>query len=218
MTNRLYIGSRRYSSWSMRGWLAVKLAGLQVEETTIRLTGGATPEVKRLSPGGTVPVLLHDGNLIWDSLAIIEYCAEIAPDLWPADRSARSLARAVSAEMHSSYRDLRIAMPMCLGCSFPGQGRTEGALANIARIEQLWADARARFGGKFLFGDFGAADAMFAPIAARFAIYHTALSDASKAYCAAVLAHPLVAQWIADAANEPPDWREDRYEAFTPTP
>jgi glutathione S-transferase len=218
MTNRLYIGSRRYSSWSMRGWLAVKLAGLQVEETAIRLTGGSTPEVKRISPGGTVPVLLHDGNLIWDSLAIIEYCAELAPNLWPAGHAARAVARAGSAEMHSSYRDLRMAMPMCLGCSFPGQGRTEGALANIARIEQLWADARARFGGQFLFGDFGAADVMFAPVAARFAIYRPELSAASEAYCAAVLSHPLVAQWIADAANEPADWREDRYEAFMPTP
>ena len=218
MSNRLYIGSRRYSSWSMRGWLAVRLAGLDVEETVIRLTGGDTPAIKRLSPGGTVPVLLHEGNLIWDSLAIVEYCAEIAPHLWPADRAARAVARAVSAEMHSSYRDLRLAMPMCLGCSHPGQGRTPGALANIARIEQLWADARAHFGGQFLFGDFGAADAMFAPVVARFAIYRPALSLATEAYCASVRAHPLVAQWIADAAAEPADWREDRYEAFTPTP
>jgi len=216
--NRLYIGTRRYSSWSMRGWLAVKLADLEVEEVAIQLVGGNTPEVKAISPSGTVPLLEHEGNRIWDSLAIIEYCAELAPRLWPADRRARAVARAVSAEMHAGFRDLRSDMPMNLGAAHPGEGRTAGALANIARIEQLWADTRGLFGGDYLFGDFCAADAMFAPVVARFATYGPELTSASKEYCAAVLAHPLVEAWHSAAAAEPASWRLERYELFQPTP
>jgi len=216
--SKLYIGSKRYSSWSLRGWLAVKLAGLDVEEILIRLEGGNTPEVKRVSPGGTVPALEFDGAVIWDSLAIIEFCAEVSPQLWPEDRKARAVARSVSAEMHSSFRDLRNDMPMCIGASHPGQGRTPGALANIARIEQIWADARTRFGGKFLFGDFGAADAMFAPVVMRFATYQPELTPESEVYCQAVADHPLVAEWVSAAVAEPEEWRLPRYEVFAQTP
>ena len=216
--NKFYIGSKRYSSWSLRGWLAVNLAGLQVEEVLIQLAGGNTPEVKQVSPGGTVPALECDGTVIWDSLAIIEYCAETAPQLWPEDRKARAVARSVSAEMHSGFRDLRSDMPMCIGASHPGQGRTPGTLANIARIEQIWADARARSGGKFLFGDFGAADAMFAPVVMRFATYRPELTPESEAYCQAVADHPLVADWVSAAVAEPEEWRLPRYEIFAQTP
>jgi len=211
MSNRLYIGNRRYSSWSLRGWLAVKTANLEVEVVTIPLAGGNTPEVKQISPSGFVPVLEHDGNLVWDSLAIVEYCAELAP-LWPAGRTARAAARSVSAEMHSGFRDLRNDMPMNVCASFPGHGRTPGALADIARIERLWAEARTRSGGPFLFGEFGAADVMFAPVTARFATYRPELTAGSEEYCSAVLAHPLVIEWIAGAAAEPAEWRVARYE------
>jgi len=209
--NRLFIGNRRYSSWSMRGWLAVKLAGLDVEEIVIPLAGGNTPEVKRVSPSGFVPLLEHDGNLVWDSLAIVEYCAELAP-LWPADRTARAAARAIAAEMHSGFRDLRSDMPMNVCGSFPGHGRTPGAAADIARIERLWSEVRIESGGPFLFGAFGAADIMFAPVAARFATYRPELTLESEEYCALLLSHPLVAQWIAAAAAEPAEWRIARYE------
>src|ERR1700735_4158500 len=124
MAAKLYIGTRRYSSWSMRGWLMVKLARLEVEEVVIPLRGGNTPEIKTVSPNGMVPYLEHDGARIWESLAIAEYCAEIFPALWPAERVARAHARAIAAEMHAGFRGLRMAMPVNLGRDYAGLGRT----------------------------------------------------------------------------------------------
>jgi glutathione S-transferase len=213
----LYIGTKRYSSWSLRGWLPVKLAGLDVAEVVIPLAGGATAAVKAVSPGGTVPYLEHQGAKLWESLAICEYCAEFAPALWPADRAARAHARAIAGEMHAGFRELRMAMPMSLfrqGAA--GTSRTEGAAADIARIEALWADTRARFGagGPFLFGAaFTNADAMYAPVVCRLLTYRPPLSTASQAYCAAVRAHPLMAQWYYEAAREPAEWHLEKYEA-----
>jgi glutathione S-transferase len=211
----LYIGNRRYSSWSLRGWLAVRLAGLEVDETVIPLAGGDTPAVRAVSPSGLVPYLEHDGHRVWETLAICEYCAEHAPALWPAGTAARVHARVIAAEMHGGFRDLRLAMPMNLGRDFAGRGRTPGALADIARIEHLWADTRARFGqgGPFLFGaDFTAADAMYAPVVARFLTYRPDLTPAAQAYCAAVRNHPLMAAWYDGAAAEPAAWLVDKYE------
>jgi glutathione S-transferase len=212
---RLYIGNRRYSSWSMRGWLAVRLAGLEVEEVVIPLQGGDTAAVKAVSPSGLVPFLEHRGHHIWETLAICEYCAERSPGLWPEAEDARIHARVIAAEMHAGFRELRIAMPMNLGRDFAGRGRTPGALADIARIEGLWAETRARFGagGPFLFGAaFNAADAMFAPVVTRFLTWKPDLTDATRAYCEAVRAHPLVAAWYRDAAAEPESWLLDKYE------
>jgi glutathione S-transferase len=212
---RLYIGNRRYSSWSLRGWLAVRLAGLDVEEIVIPLAGGDTPAVKAVSPSGLVPYLEHNGHRIWETLAICEYCAEITSSLWPADSGARVHARVVAAEMHGGFRELRMAMPMNLGRDFTGRGRTPGALADIARIEALWAETRARYGagGPFLFGaTFNAADAMFAPVVARFFTFRPDLTPTTHAYCDAVRAHPLVADWYARAAQEPAAWLQDKYE------
>ncbi len=212
---RLYIGNRRYSSWSLRGWLAVRLAGLDVEEIVIMLAGGNTPAIKAVSPSGLVPYLEHGGHRIWETLAIIEYCAELSPSLWPADLAARVHARVIAAEMHGGFRDLRIAMPMNLCRDFTGRGRTAGALADIARIEALWADTRERFGagGPFLFGAaINAADAMYAPVVARFLTFKPDLTAAARAYCEAVRAHPLVAAWYEGAATEPPEWLQDKYE------
>ena len=159
---RLYIGNRRYSSWSMRGWLAVKLAKLDVEEVLIHFSRpGPTPAIGQLSPNGLVPYLEHRGARVWESLAVCEYCAEIAPALWPSDRVARAHARAIAAEMHAGFSGLRQSMWMNLCRDFSGLGRTPEALADIARIEAMWADTRQRFGagGPFLFGaGFTAAD------------------------------------------------------------
>ena len=218
MAGTLTIGTRRYSSWSLRGWLAVRLAGLEVEEVVIPLAGGDTPAIKAASPSGTVPYLEHDGNLVWESLAICEYCAEIAPSLWPLDRAARTRARVVAAEMHAGFRSLRQAMPFSLCRAPPANPEmaSQEAAAEVARVEAIWRDTRARFGegGPFLFGAaFGNADAMYAPVVARLLTYRPALSAGSRAYCDAVRAHPLVAAWYDAAAQEPVEWRLPQYEA-----
>ena len=210
---RLFIGTKMYSSWSLRGWLAVRLAGLEVEEVVIPLAGGATAAVKEATPSGTVPYLEHRGARIWESLAIVEYCAEIAPSLWPADPVARAHARSIAAEMHAGFRGLRMAMPMTILNRFPGQGRTPEALADIARIEAIWREALLESGGPFLFGaDFGAADAMYAPVACRFLTWAPEISETSRAYVEAVRAHPLVQRWFDEAAAEPAEWRLPKYE------
>ncbi len=212
----LYIGHRRYSSWSMRGWLAVKLAGLNVDVRVLKFTRpGPTKEISEISPNGLVPFLEHDGARVWESLAICDYCAEIEPALWPADRVARAHARSISAEMHAGFRELRMAMWMNLGRDFAGLGRTPGALRDIARIEAIWAETRTRFGGggPFLFGTaFGAADAMFAPVVARLLGWQPEISPESEAYCAAVRQHALVTEWYDGAKAEPEDWLIDDYE------
>src|ERR1700728_1601246 len=144
---RLYIGNRRYSSWSMRGWLAVKLAGLDVEEVMIHFTRpGPTDAIGKLSPNGLVPYLEHRGARVWESLSVCEYCAEVAPALWPADRVARAHARSIATEMHAGFLGLRRNMWMNLGRDFSGLGRVPEALEDIARIETMWASTRARFG------------------------------------------------------------------------
>lgn len=212
---RLVIGSRRYSSWSMRGWLPVAAAGLDVTEVVIPLQGGHTEAVKAQSPSGLVPYLEHNGARMWESLAIIEYCAEFDQTLWPK-RRARATARAIACEMHAGFRALRQAMPMNLGRpDYAGLGQTEFALEDIARIEQLWAEARAEFGedGPFLFGErFTGADIMFAPIVARFLTYQPPLSPDAQAYCQAVRQHPPVDAWYTGAAEEPEDWKIEKYE------
>ena len=215
---RLFIGTRRYSSWSLRGWLAVRLAGLDVEEVVIPLGDSrkaSTPGVAAVSPSGLVPYLEHAGQRVWETLAICEYCAEIEPALWPADRAARTRARVISAEMHAGFRALRAAMPMVLNKTAAGAGQSPEALADVARIEALWRETRAEFGagGRFLFGAaFNAADAMFAPVVARLLTYQPPLADDTRAYCDAARAHPLVDAWYAAAAQEPAEWQLAHYE------
>ena len=205
----LYIGTKRYSSWSLRGWLPVKLAGLDVEEVVIPLAGGSTPAVKATSPSGFVPYLVHRGLRIWDSLAIGEYCAEQAPGLWPEDAAARAHARSISAEMHSGFRELRINMPMSLFRSGEGFQPSAAVRADVARIDAIWRVTRAQFGagGPYLFGEtMGIADAMYAPVVFRFMTYQPPLSAEAEAYCAAMLAHPLMQDWKRVAAKEPEAW------------
>lgn len=210
---RLVIGTKRYSSWSLRGWLAVRLAGIEVEEEVIPLAGGSTAAIKAATPNGMVPYLEHDGVRVWESLALAEYCAEIAPALWPADRAARAHARAIAAEMHAGFRGLRMAMPMNIGRTFPGQRRTPEALEDIARIEAIWAECLAGHGGPFLFGrDFTLADAMFAPVVTRFLTWQPELTATTQGYMAAVRTHPLMERWHAEAAAEPASWLLEKYE------
>ena len=213
---RLIIGTKRYSSWSLRGWLAVRMAGLDVEEVVIPLAGtgpGSTPAIAAATPGGQVPALEHRGAWVWESSAICEYCAELAPNLWPADRATRAWARSISAQMHAGFRGLRSSMPMNLGREFPGRGRTPEALADIAAVEAIWARALAAHGGPFLFGrDFSLGDVMFAPVVARFLTWQPELSATSCGYIEAVRAYPLVARWYAEAAAEPAAWLLSNYE------
>jgi glutathione S-transferase len=211
---RLVIGTKRYSSWSMRGWLCVHMAGLDVEEVLVPLAGGGgTAGIKAVSPNGMVPYLEHRGARLWESIAIAEYCAEFTPAVWPADRVARAHARSIAAEMHAGFRGLRSAMPMNLGRTFPGLGRTPEALADIARVEAIWAEALRASGGPFLFGrDFGLADAMYAPVVTRFLTWQPELSAATRGYCDAVRAHPLVDRWYNEAAAEPAEWLLPKYE------
>ena len=210
----LVLGTKRYSSWSLRGWLMVRLAGLEVDEHVVALTDGVS--VGSLSPSGLVPYLEHDGNRVWESLAIGEYCAELVPSLWPASRVARSHARVLSAEMHAGFAALRRAMPMNLGRDRAlGDGIAAPVQADIDRIERLWTDARAAHGdgGDYLFGaGLTIADAMFAPVVARLLSYRVGLRPVAAAYRDAVRAHPLMQRWYAEAAAEPAGWRLDRYE------
>jgi glutathione S-transferase len=213
---RLYIGNRRYSSWSMRGWLAVRLARLDVEENLIHFSRpGPTPAIETLSPNGLVPYLEHRGACVWESLAVCEYCAEMQPSLWPSDRIARAHARAISAEMHAGFLGLRQSMWMNLGRDFSGLGRTPEALADIARIETMWAETRQRFGGggPYLFGAaLSVADVMYAPVVTRFLTWRPELRPGTHAYSEAVRAHPLVSAWYDGAATEPDDWLLPDYE------
>jgi glutathione S-transferase len=211
---RLFIGSKRYSSWSLRGWLAVHLAGLDIEEVVIALEEGPSAAVQAATPTGLVPYLEHRGIKVWETIAIAEYCAEQAPGLWPADPALRAHARAISAEMHAGFRGLRQAMPMNLGPDFAGGGRTSDSLADIARIETIWREARAGSGGPFLSGPgFTLADAMYAPVVTRFLTWQPVLAADTQDYMARVRAHPLMARWYAEAAAEPPEWRLNKYES-----
>jgi glutathione S-transferase len=212
----LVIANKAYSSWSLRAWLAMKLTGAPFEEILIPLDLPSTAaEIARHSPSGLVPVLRHGRRTVWESIAIIEYLAELFPDagLWPADTKARATARAVSAEMHAGFRALRANMPMNVRASHPGRGQTREVLADIARITALWSFCRDRYGagGDYLFGGVSAADAMFAPVCTRFRTYAVALETDAQAYCDAVFAWPAMVEWLDRAAAEP--WRIEKYEA-----
>jgi glutathione S-transferase len=204
---RLVIGNKNYSSWSLRPWIAMTMAGIPFDETLIPLD---TPEtaalIARHSPAGRVPVLLHGDLAIWESLAIMEYLAELFPDrrLWPADRGARSLARSVSNEMHAGFSALRNACPMNLRRPRRSVPMNDAVRRDVARIEQLWRDCRRKFGkgGPFLFGGFGIADAMYAPVVTRFDTFDVPVSSETRDYMAAVMDTPAFRSWKAAALQE----------------
>ena len=205
----LVIGNKNYSSWSLRGWLAARLAGIDFTERLVRLSEpGSRETLLAHSPAGKVPVLRHGERVIWDSLAIIEYLAEQRPDalLWPADPAARAHARSITAEMHAGFAALRSHMPMNLRRSLPGKGQGPGVAADIARVVAIWQDCRQRSGdraGPFLFGAPSAADAMYAPVATRLRTYGVALDPTAAAYVETIHAWPLLREWHAAALEEP---------------
>jgi len=206
MTVTLYVGSKRYSSWSLRPYLALAHAGKPFETTTILLDRSETKaNIAKVNPAGRVPVLHHDGLVVWDSLAICEYVAELYPDahLWPQARAERALARSIASEMHAGFAALRNNMPMDLGADRPGVGHTPEALADVARIQAIWRERLAASKGPFLFGAFTIADAMFGPVVTRFATYRVDADATCRRYMDAMLALPAMARWHADAAAEP---------------
>lgn len=203
---KLVIGDKNYSSWSMRPWVLMTHFGIPFEEVLIEL---GEPETKAsilaFSASGRVPCLVTDDGLsVWDTLAIAETLAERFPQhaLWPRDANTRARARSVSAEMHSSFTDLRSTMPMAIRTSKPGAGATPGTLADIERIDALWSACLDASGGPFLFGEFSIADAMYAPVVMRFNSYAPALSPKTAAYAARMSAEPAVAAWIEAARKE----------------
>lgn len=204
---QLVIANKNYSSWSMRPWVLLRQAGIPFEEILLPFADdNRVIGIEPYSPTRKVPVLLADGEPVWDSLAICETVAELFPDrgLWPAGFNARHVARSACAEMHSGFQEMRKAMPMNLRTMHPGKGRTPGALRDIARIVELWEYCRGRFGmeGPLLFGRFTCADAMFAPVATRFVTYAVDLPPIARAYCDALLALPAVAEWSAAGRAE----------------
>ncbi|HEX5801490.1 MAG TPA: glutathione S-transferase family protein [Azospira sp.] len=202
---QLVIGDKNLSSWSLRPWLALRVAGLDFAEINVRLGQPDTKrEILRHSPSGKVPCLIDGKTVVWDSLAICEYAAELAPSLWPADAALRAEARAVSAEMHSGFPALRQHMPMNVCAAKPGEGRTPEVEADIARILALWEACRVRHGGDgpFLFGRFSIADAMYAPVIWRFTTYAVAVPPLIRAWMEAMLALPAMQEWRAGALAE----------------
>jgi glutathione S-transferase len=200
----LYLGNKNYSSWSLRGWLAARLSGIDFEERMVALSGEPHPEWRRFSPSERVPVL-HDGEaVVWDSLAIAEYLAERHPGMWPADPAARTWSRCVCAEMHSGFPALRREMTMCVRERLDVRPWSTELAADVARIGEIWAEGRSRFGarGAYLCGAFSLADAFYAPVAFRFRTYAVAPEGAAGDYLAALLAHPWVVEWNAAALAE----------------
>ncbi len=214
----LVIANKNYSSWSFRPWLAMKVVGIAFQETLISLDA---PDFKSrlsaLSGAGKVPVLIDGDQRIWESLAILEYLAEKFPAarLWPAEADARGHARAVATEMHAGFQALRKNCPMNLWLPPKKRPQPDEVMDNVRRIDALWSDCRARFGrgGAFLFGAFGAADAMYAPVASRLRSYGLGVSEVSQRYIDAVLALPAFVEWRTAGLKEPwvmqgnePDW------------
>jgi glutathione S-transferase len=208
MALKLIIGNKNYSSWSFRPWLAMKVAGIGFEEEVISLDAqDFKARVGRISGTGKVPALA-DGNVqVWESLAILEYLAERFPDarLWPADPAARALARAIAAEMHAGFGPLRRHLPMNMWRPVARRELTPEVQSNVRRIEAMWTDCRTGHGagGPFLFGAFGAADAMYAPVVSRFHTYAVEVNAPAAAYMQAVMGLPAWREWHAAALLEP---------------
>jgi glutathione S-transferase len=202
---KLYVGNKNYSSWSMRPWVALKAAGIDFEEELIRFDFPAgNPEIKAINPAGTVPILAHEGLVFGETLAIVEYAAELFPEkpLWPTDPRDRALARSYCSEMASGFRALRNAAPMNLRYPPKTLDVGEDVKANIRRIEQIWHGSLEKSGGPFLFGRFSAVDAFFAPVVVRFGSYLLVDHPATLSYMDAIRNHPAFQAWAADAAKE----------------
>ncbi len=208
----LTLSSKTYSSWSLRGWLLCRLAGLAFDERIVGIDDpGNRAELLLLSPSVLVPRLTHEGASVWDTLAIAEYLHEVFPDagLYPADRITRAHCRAISGEIHSGFANLRSALPMNLKVRHEKFPIFTGALPDIERIEAIWADCLQRYGGPFLFGDAPTvADAMYAPVATRFITYAVTVDEPSRAYCGTITDWAPMREWYAAAQDEPEEIAE----------
>jgi glutathione S-transferase len=204
----LVLGNKNYSSWSLRPWIAMRQAQVPFDEIQIPLRQeDSRRRVLEFSPSGKVPCLVHGTLNVWESIAICEYVAEHYPDkhLWPEDSTKRAVARAVSAEMHAGFQNLRQNMPLNCRARFPGRGRASGVQEDIDRITAIWRECRQRYGtgGSLLFGGFSIADAMFAPVVLRFRTYGVDLDPVSSQYSDAVLDLSATKEWLAAAEKEP---------------
>jgi glutathione S-transferase len=215
---KIIVGNKAYSSWSLRGWLALKQSGLPFTEEVVSLYDDAWPARRQqpdLAPSaGKVPIL-WDGDIpVWESLAIIDYLADRvgADRFWPADGAARAFARSIASEMHAGFAHLRQECPTVFRRTFPTKQISADAQANVDRIVHLWSEALTRFGGDggFLFGDFSAADIMYAPVTTRFTTYSLPVPDFAAGYCGRVQAHPFMKEWL-DAAHQEP-WVIEKFE------
>jgi glutathione S-transferase len=211
-TATLTINSKNYGSWSLRGWLLCKMAGLAFEEMLVSSEDPASrAELLLLSPSFLVPCLDHDGVKIWDTLAIAEYLNELKPEarLIPTERTARARCRSISGEMHSGFSNLRSALPMNLKGHYPGFKIWGAAQADIDRIVTIWRECLAACGGPHLFGAAPCmADAMYAPVVTRFLTYHVRVDEACADYCQTIMALPYMAEWVRDAQAEPEEMLE----------
>lgn len=218
---KLIIGNKAYSSWSLRGWLACKLSGLAFEEVVVPLYDAEWDkrrEGAEFGPSsGKVPILWDGEAVVWDSLAIVEYLNDKTGDekFWPRDPVARAMARSMAAEMHSSFTALRRKHSMNIRQVYPPRRPDDDVIQELTRIMELWAQARARHGGDgdFLFGDFGAADIMFAPVVTRIVTYSLPVPRFAQGYMMSVLQHPFMQDWIAGAQEE--DWVIEQFEMPT---
>ena len=216
---KLFIGNKAYSSWSLRGWLACKQAGLPFEEVVVPLYDAEWDrrrEGDEFAPSqGKVPILWDGDAVVWDSLAIVDFLGDkVGRDrFWPVDEPARAMARSMAAEMHSSFAALRRECTMNVRHVYPPREHSPEVVADITRILSLWAEARARFGGStepYLFGAFGAADIMYAPVVTRFATYSIPLPRFAATYAHAILTHPWMQDWLASAQEE--EWVIEKFE------
>ena len=208
----LTLSSKNYSSWSLRGWLMARFAGLDFEEVMVSPDDAdARKELLLLAPSIRVPCLTHEGAKVWNTLAIAQYLDEIKPDarLMPADRIARAHCRSVSGEMNSGFANLRASLPMNLKAKFPGHKIWAGAQPDIDRINEIWTECLGAYGGPYLFGaQRGIADAMFAPVVTRFLTYDVKLPAPCVRYCQTIMAMPEMKEWVAAAKLEPDDIEE----------
>jgi glutathione S-transferase len=219
---KLVIGNKNYSSWSFRPWIAMTALGIPFEEVLIPFGSPlGNPEFKQrlaaYTPAGLVPVLIDGDTHVWETLAILEYLAEKFPDkgLWPKDAKLRAQARALASEMHAGFGALRSECPMNIRRPVRARDLSAAAQANVARIDAMWSDCRARHGGPFLFGKFCAADAMYAPVVARLNTYGIRVGREALGYMEAMMALPAWAEWRAAALQEASIVPED--EADWPT-
>jgi len=208
----LTLSSKNYSSWSLRGWLMARMAGLKFDEVMVSPDDAdAKKEILLLAPSILVPCLSHNGIKVWDTLAIGEYLAEVLPqsNLLPGDLAARAHCRAICGEMHSGFSSLRSSLPMNLKGDFPGYKVWVRAEADIERITAIWRECVATYGGPFLFGARPCmADAMYAPVVTRFLTYHVKLDRTCMHYCHTIMQLPEMKEWVAAAKLEPDDFEE----------